>query len=281
MHIPVMKDEVIDILDIKPGLFYIDATFGEGGHTKSILEKGGIVLSIDRDSSTKKHADIISKEFPDMFLWVHDSFSNIYNIWKENFYPMKVDGILFDLGFSSNQIEDPERGFSFLHDSNLDMRYNTKEGDTALNFINQVSFEELSDIILKYGQDYKAKLIAKTICEYREKHKIKSCFELLNILKPIIKNKHNKHFATKFFQAIRIHINNEFEHIENGINNSLKILRYYGKIVVITFHSLEDRLIKNIFGNNYLKEPSCNEVKTNMRARSAKVRWFVEKKGLE
>lgn len=272
-----MKDEIIGLLDIKPGLFYIDCTFGEGGHSRAILERGGIVLGIDRDADTKKYADVLLSQFSDRFLWVNDSFSNIEKIWEANFAPIKVDGVLFDLGFSSNQIEDERRGFSFLYDSNLDMRYDKTEGETALSFLNRASFQELSDVILKYGEEFHANRIARLICEYRREKEIRSCFELLNLLRPALKNCGNKHFATKLFQALRIHVNSELDHVERGVKSSLKILRYYGKVVVLTFHSLEDRLIKNIFKNHEIALPSESEVLNNPRARSAKLRWFVEK----
>lgn len=278
MHISVMKEEVIDLLDVKKGLLYIDCTFGEGGHTKEILKRGGIVLAIDRDSMTNQYANLIKKAFPETFFWVNDSFSNIYDIWLKNFAPVKVDGILFDLGFSSNQIEDTNRGFSFLYDSNLDMRYNINENSMkAADFINTASVQDLSNIFFQYGEESKSKIVAKLIVEARKKKKIETCFELINVIKPAFSSYGSKHFATKIFQALRIHINKELDHIEIGINDSLKILRYYGKMLVITFHSLEDGIVKQIFDNKCIIKPKKDEILNNRRARSATLRYYINR----
>lgn len=278
MHISVMKNETINLLNIREGGFYIDCTFGEGGHTYEILKKGGVVLAIDRDPKTEIYANNLSKEFGDQFTWVNGSFLNIYNIWNELAYPMKVDGILFDFGFSSNQIDDPERGFSFLYNSNLDMRYNCEEDIlTGLDVVNKLSQKELEKIFFEYGQENNSKKIAQLICEARKTQKIETCFDLLNICRKASNLYLSKHFATKIFQAIRIYVNNEFKHIEQGVNDSLKILKYYGRIVTITFHSLEDKIIKNIFQNKNIIECSKEEILKNKRARSAKVRWFINK----
>ncbi|WP_342261843.1 16S rRNA (cytosine(1402)-N(4))-methyltransferase RsmH [Alphaproteobacteria bacterium endosymbiont of Tiliacea citrago] len=275
MHISVMKKEVIDLLNVKAGQLYIDCTFGQGGHTEAILEQGGVVISIDRDSSTLIYENRIKNQFQDNFKFVNDSFSNIFEIWQNNAFPVKPDGILFDLGFSSNQIEDPNRGFSFLYDSSLDMRYDNHENsETALTLINSLKEEDLSEIFIKYGEEFNGKKIAKKICTSRKIKKIESCFEFLKILSDFNQSS-KKHYATKIFQALRIYVNKEFQHIEKGIDDAMKILKPFGKIVVITFHSLEDRIIKNKFQNKNILYPTEAEIKENVRSRSAKVRWFI------
>lgn len=276
MHIPIMKDEIIKLLNVRKDGVYIDCTFGQGGHTRGILERGGVVVALDRDASTEKYAHEIKSLFGDSFLWVHSSFAEILKVWKLYISPMKVDGILFDLGFSSNQIEDQNRGFSFMYDSDLDMRYDISEETlTALELINSVSEKSLAEIFWNFGEERLAARISHEIYEYRKKKRIESCFELLDVIKHL-RRFGDRHFATKIFQALRIVVNNEFDHIKLGVVDAMKLLRVYGKIAVLSFHSLEDRLIKNFFCNKNLLMPSSNEVCHNPRSRSAKLRWWIK-----
>lgn len=279
MHISVMKNEVINLLNIKRGGLYFDCTFGEGGHSRAILKLGGVVIAIDRDASTKIYAEEIKAEFPNSFFWVHSSFSNISEIWAEFAFPMKPDGILFDLGFSSNQIEDNSRGFSFLYDSNLDMRYDIDNSEilTGLEVINRESESSLGKIFTEFGEERLGYKMAKKICESRKKKPIASCFDLISILSSF-NTYSNKHFATKIFQALRIYVNDEFFHIKKGVQSAVDLIKFYGRVVVISFHSLEDKIIKNIFFNKNLMLPSKNEIILNPRARSAKVRWIINNK---
>lgn len=278
MHISIMKNEILEAMNIKPAHLYIDATFGEGGHSRSILEKGGIVLAIDRDFETKKYADILKKDFPNHFFWVHSSFCDIKKIWHENAFPMKADGILFDLGFSSNQIDDPERGFSFKHDF-FDMRFDRSQEVDAKVWINNVDEKEMQNAFFEYAEEYNAKKIASDIVKLRKTDEIVNAQQIVNICKKYASFNQKTHCATKVFQAIRIAVNNEFENIKLALNDCFEILNEMGVIAVLSFHSLEDKIIKEFFKNhvNFLQIPTEKEVKENLRARSAKLRYVYKK----
>lgn len=270
-----MKNEVIKVLKVRRGGLYVDCTFGQGGHSKAILEEGGIVIALDRDSSTFVNAEPLKRQFPTSFYWVHSSFSELRSILMDLAHPMLPDGVVFDLGFSSNQIEDGSRGFSFLHDSTLDMRYDTSKGETALDILNHLPESLLAKIFIELGEDKLGVKMARTICVARAKSRITSCFSLLSILRPF-QFSSKRHFATKIFQALRIFVNDEFFHIEKGVAAALDSVKFYGRVVVITFHSLEDRIVKRCFANKNLIVPSNAEIASNPRSRSAKLRWFVK-----
>ena len=294
-HIPVLQKEVIDYLDPKPNENFIDATIGEGGHTAAILEKNkpnGKVLGIEIDP------EILEKfKFQDRLILVNDSYVNLKNIIeKYNFGPIK--GILFDLGMSSWHLEESGRGFSFQKDEPLDMRYDESlkfkvqsSKLTAEEILNKWRGEELEKILREYGQERFAQGIAKKIIETRRIRPIKTTFQLVEIIKratPSWYHHQRIHFATKTFQALRITVNNELENIKKGLEEALDVLGDGGRLVVISFHSLEDRIVKNFF-STFAKgyegqerkieiltkkpiRPSLEEIKTNKRSRSAKLR---------
>lgn len=286
IHIPVLQKEVIDYLDPKPNENFIDATIGEGGHTAAILEKNkpnGKVLGIEIDP------EILEKfKFQDRLILVNDSYINLKNIVKKyNFGPIK--GILFDLGMSSWHLEESGRGFSFQKNEPLDMRYsinskfkNQNEKLRAEEILNQWSENALEKILREYGEEIFSRRIAKEIVETRKKNSIKSTFQLVEIIKKATPSWYQKkriHFATKTFQALRIAVNDELETIKKGLSEALDVLEKEGRLVVISFHSLEDRIVKNFFQERKIEiltkkpvRPSLEEIKTNKRSRSAKLR---------
>ncbi len=277
VHVPVMKQAVIDALKVRDGGFYIDGTFGAGGHTRSILELGAVVLALDRDQDAVNRAAEFEKEYPNTFFIQRASFSNMDKIWGKKGAPMKVDGILLDLGFSSNQIENADRGFSFMKDGDLDMRFDISQELNAKSWLNNAVKDEMVRVFQEYGQEKNALLIANEIIRSRKANPISTTFDLVKIIE-----KYNefdrKHAATRIFQAIRIHVNDEFTHIRKALVEAKKILKEHGRLAVLTFHSLEDKIVKDFFANevSFLQLPTQSEVEENSRARSAKLRWMIK-----
>ena len=289
-HVPVLLKEVIYYLDPKANENFIDATVGEGGHTMAILEKNkpkGKVLGIEMDSSIykrlkEKTAKITKSK---RLILINDSYLNLEEIVrKNNFQP--VHGILFDLGMCSWHLDESGRGFSYLRDEPLDMRFNPENYLTAAEIINFWDIEEIEKILKEFGEEKYGHRISLAVKEARRKERIVGTQQLVNILKRVLPKNYDKkriHFATRTFQALRIAVNDELQVIKNGIERSIKILEPGGKIVVISFHSLEDRIVKNIFKEKaqtgklsiLTKKPimSCEEeIKNNSRSRSAKLR---------
>ena len=291
MHIPVLPKEVIQYLDPKPNENFIDATFGQGGHTTLILKENkpqGKVLGIDIDPAQIEKAKLQASniEFENRLILVNDSYVNLKNIVeKYDFKP--INGILFDLGMSSQHLEESGRGFSFQKDEPLDMRYDKNQKHlTAENIINQWPEKEIEQILREYGEERFSRKIAQEIIQARKKNPIKSTFQLVEIIKRSTPSGYQRkriHLATKTFQALRIAVNDELETIKEGLTRALDILEKEGRLVVISFHSLEDRIVKN-----FLKEkakqglikiqtkkpirPCFEEIKINKRSRSAKLR---------
>ena len=309
-HISVLKEEVINILNPEQGKTFIDCTFGAGGHTKALLEKGAKVIAIDRDINNEKFAIEIKKQHNENFEFINDKFSNLevildkfnFNINDKNHN--KLDGILYDIGVSSMQIDQAERGFSFQQDGVLDMRMGCNN-ISAEDLINNASEKELADIIYNYGDERFSRKIAHAICEYRIKQPIKTTLELANLIKNCLPFYHDKiHPATRTFQAIRIAVNDELGELEKSIKIASTLTPVGCKISVITFHSLEDKIVKNVFqkyskgdiqhfnrndpeilnSNIHLSSitlkvitkkpivPNDEEIKKNIRSRSAKLR---------
>lgn len=291
MHKPVLLNEVFEIFDPRPGQTYIDATINGGGHALAILEKvgpRGKVLGIDWDKELIKILEEKKKEqkITNLFLecgnYVHlQQIARKRNIKKAN-------GILFDLGFSSYHISESRRGFSFRKNEPLDMRYNLKENElTAEKIINQWTEQAIADVIYNFGEDRFARHIARAVLKYRERKKIASTVELRQIIERAISGSRGLtariHPATRTFQALRIAVNNELENLRLGLEAAAKILPPRGKIIAISFHSLEDRIVKNFFKGKSKEKilnlitpkpviPSFQEIKENPRARSAKLR---------
>ncbi|QFQ32405.1 16S rRNA (cytosine(1402)-N(4))-methyltransferase RsmH [Buchnera aphidicola (Aphis fabae)] len=253
-HIPVMTKELIDSLKIQKNGIYIDSTFGMGGHSIEILKKlgkDGKLYAIDKDLNSV----LIGKKIKDKrFCITHDNFSKILNYAKSKKIIGKVDGILFDLGVSSLQIEDYKRGFSFKRNGPLDMRMNQTCGITASDWIFKSDIKKIIFVLKTFGEERFAKKIAYAIKDYNRKKKIKETLELVNVIKKAIPIKNIfKHPARRTFQAIRIYINQELEEIKNALEDVLTILKPGGRITVISFHSLEDRIIKKFMIKHSMK----------------------------
>lgn len=302
-HVPILLDKVIEILNPKPGGVYVDATLGGGGHFKEIIKHAefqGTFIGIDQDETAILNARETFSEYSCDIRLVHDNFSNIKNIIRDNNIN-KIDGILFDLGVSSHQLDEGSRGFSYKQDAELDMRMDRRMPLSAKDVVNRMPREELKRIIKEYGEEPWAGRIADFICERRKQREITTTGELVQIIKDAIPAKARRkggHPARKTFQALRIYVNNELGILEASIKDAVELLKPTGKICVITFHSLEDRIIKDTFKFlatdcicpkgalictcNHAKTikiltpkpiyPSQTEIDSNPRARSAKLR---------
>ena len=281
MHIPVLKKEVLQYLDPKPNENFIDCTINGGGHTYSILEKtkpNGKVLGIELD---KDIFDKINLLKIDRLVLTNDSYVNLKEIVKKSKFA-SINGILFDLGMSSWHLEESGRGFTFLKDEPLDMRYNVGcQSLTAEEIINNYSQEKIEKILKEYGEEKFAKRITKRIIQHRP---IKNTFQLVEIIKKAVPIKRTKiHPATRTFQALRIAVNDELNNFKKALFQAVEVLEKDGRIVIISFHSLEDRIAKNFFKDSNLKvltkKPiisSQEEIKINRRSRSAKLRAAIK-----
>jgi 16S rRNA (cytosine1402-N4)-methyltransferase len=294
VHIPVLQKEVLQYLEPKPNENFIDCTIGKGGHALAILEKNGPngkVLGIDQDQeliqSLKTRA--AAKGFEERLILVCDNFANLEEIVKKQNFK-KISGILFDLGMSSWHLEESGRGFSFLRNEPLDMRYDLRNPLTAEKIINFWSEPDIEKILREFGEENFSEKIAKTIIKERKFGSIKTTFQLVKIIKkavPLRYQNQRLHCATRTFQAIRIAVNEELENLRKVLPIAVEILHREGKLIVISFHSLEDRIVKNFFREkareNILKiitkkpvRPDLKEIKINARSRSGKLRTAVK-----
>lgn len=305
-HISVLLNESVDGLNIKPDGIYADGTLGGGGHSYQILKKlsgNGKLIGIDQDKDAIKAAGERLKEF-DNVTYVNDNFKNIKNI-LDDLNIDKISGAVLDLGVSSYQLDERERGFSYMGDAKLDMRMNRDNPFSAYNVVNEYSEEKLTDIFFKYGEEKFSRKIAKIICEKRTDKPIETTIELVDIIKRAIPEKmrvKGSHPAKRVFQAIRIEVNGELEILEKALTDFFDALEPGGRLCVITFHSLEDRIVKNTFssftkGCTCPKEfpicvcggkprgklisrkpiiPSDDEIEHNARSKSSKLR-IIEK----
>ena len=303
-HTPVMINEIISFLPTDKSINVMDATFGGGGYSKAILEKLEVnhLLAIDRDPISKVFSKEIESKYTN-FTLINDKFSRIEQIVNNmKLKEKKFDIILFDLGVSSNQLDNSKRGFSFNSDGPLDMRMGLSN-KSAYDIINNYEEKNLADIIYKYGEERHSRAIAKEIVKNRKIRFISNTIELSNIIKKCVprknKLKSNIHPATKTFQAIRIYVNDEINELKNSLNKTLNILNKEGLILVVSFQSLEDRIVKDFFNHNSGKRwrssrhypelpdklvtqlkiitkkplvPSASEINLNPRSRSAKLR---------
>ena len=301
-HVTVLLEETVDSIDVKKNGVYIDMTLGGGGHTALILEKGGSVIGIDRDITAIENA---RQRFEGKnFTAVHDNFSNITQI-AQSLGIKEVDGVIADLGVSSPQLDDASRGFSYMQDAPLDMRMDNREAFSAADVVNTYSEAELYRVISQYGEERWASRIAKFIVNERQKGSIETTFQLVDIIKAAIPQSARKdgpHPAKRTFQAIRIEVNGELRILNQAVLDGVSLLKKGGRMGVITFHSLEDRIVKTAFaslergctcpkdfpvcvcGNvptvkSVTRKPVCpsdSELERNPRARSSKLRT-VEK----
>ncbi len=249
-HYSVMRDIAIENLKIKDDGVYVDATLGYAGHSKEILKriKKGFLFALDADSEALDYSQKVLQEIGDNFKLIHTNFMYLdKNL--DNLDVALVDGFIFDLGLSSPEIDDASRGFSFMNDAKLDMRMDVREKINAENIVNDYSLEALTNLFYKYAEEPRSKAIANAIINYRENKRITNTLELVNIIKDSVGANYfyNKHPERVIFQALRIEVNKELEAIEIALPEAIKRLKKGGRICVITFHSLEDRIVKNIF----------------------------------
>lgn len=301
-HESVLLEECIDNLNIKSDGIYVDGTIGGAGHSKYILEKleTGLLIGIDQDLEALKKAEEVLNKINGNYKLIHSNFANINSVLDELEID-KIDGILLDLGVSSYQIDNPERGFSYMKNGALDMRMNQNQVITAMDVVNDYTYDELVSIFFDYGEEKYARRIASNIIERRETKKIETTHELVDVIKEAIPQRDlygDSHPAKRVFQAIRIEVNNELNIIKQTIFDAVKRLNKKGRIVIITFHSLEDRIVKHAFKELYndcicppdmpictcdqKREikiitrkpiyPSDEELEVNSRSRSAKLR---------
>lgn len=290
IHKSVLLNEVIEYLYPQPGQIFVDGTANGGGHTMAIAEKiapNGKVIAIEWDGEIARELElkVQSSKLKENIRVINDSYANLKNI-LDSLQIEKIDGIVLDLGFSSAHLEESGRGFSFQKDEPLDMRYNTESGETVAEIVNSYNEKDLADIIYKYGEERFSRQIAKRIIEERRKKRILTTFELVEVVRSAVPTFYRKgkiNCATKTFQALRIAVNREFENIESVLPQIAEVLNQGGRAAIISFHSLEDRIIKNFFRNKakegilklITKKPIIageEELKENPRARSAKLR---------
>ena len=300
-HISVLLDEAIEALNIKQNGVYVDATLGYGGHSSQILKKVkmGYLFAFDQDSEAIRHSTSRLSSIGTNFTIIESNFKNLKKELNERNIT-SVDGILFDLGVSSPELDDDIRGFSFHKDATLDMRMDRNNELTAKKVVNEYSEKELKDIFYKYGEDKFDPSNKKKIVEYRKSKEIETTLELVEIIKSAVpmKERLKKHPARQIFQAIRIEVNDELNVLSDALKQSLELLKPGGRVVVITFHSLEDRIVKQYFKklteederikglpnidpsllpdyklvNRKPITPSEEEIERNPRSRSAKMR---------
>lgn len=301
-HIPVLLNEVVENLVVSPHRLYIDATFGRGSHSQAILNKlsaDGRLIAFDKDPDAVAYA---KEHFSHdkRFSIFHSSFARMQMRLSELEVVGSVEGILFDLGVSSPQLDNPERGFSFSRDGNLDMRMDTTQGIDAMQWIAKIDEKELADVLWLYGEEKLSRRIARAIVAKRSIEPITTTAQLADIIKfatPRPKKPHEKHPATRSFQAIRIAVNQELTELEQGLQQSFEALAVGGRLCVISFHSLEDRIVKQFIKQHEKGEelprglpikgewfkarmksigkpikPNLKEVNLNPRARSAILR---------
>jgi 16S rRNA (cytosine1402-N4)-methyltransferase len=303
MHKSVMLREVLETLAPCDQEIYIDATFGAGGYSQAILEKARCsVVALDRDSEAKDRASFLEKQYPGRFSFYQGQFGEMKHLVPEASY----DGVVFDLGVSSPQLDQPERGFSFKVEGPLDMRMNQR-GLSAADVINTYDEKEIARILWEYGEERKSRAIARTIIEKRKKEPFTTTTQLADLVRDIVGfERPGFDPATRTFQALRLYVNDELGELERGLEATEHLLKKGGRLVVVSFHSLEDRIVKTFFkrksgalsqGSRYIPElpktratfylkdkkarfPQDDEIKANPRARSARLRWGIRTEGV-
>lgn len=298
-HTPVLLSEVIAGLAPRSGGSYVDGTLGGGGHALSILAAStpnGQLLGIDTDPAALAAAGARLAIYSERATLVHGNFRDLSRLAREHSFD-RIDGLLLDLGVSSHQLDTAERGFSFANDAPLDMRLDPTEGETAADLVNETPEAELADLIYRYGEEHGSRRIARFIAEARRRQAIRTTSELADLVARALGGRHGKiHPATRTFQALRIAVNRELESLELALPQAVELLKPAGRIAVISFHSLEDRIVKLFFraesgyggsGQARLQiltkkpiEASPDEARANPRSRSAKLR-IAERVGRE
>ncbi|CAK7064479.1 MAG: Ribosomal RNA small subunit methyltransferase H [Parabacteroides sp.] len=300
-HVPVMLQESIEGLSIHPSGIYVDVTFGGGGHSREILSRldnKGRLYGFDQDADAESNIPEDAR-----FVFVRSNFRYLYNFMRYHNAAGNVDGLLADLGVSSHHFDDRERGFSFRFEGALDMRMNTRAGRTAADIVNTYPEEELANLFYLYGELKVSRKLASLLVRSRETKKIETIGDFLEVIKPFTGKDKEKKFLAQVFQALRIEVNDEMKALRDMLQQTMEVLKPGGRLVVITYHSLEDRLVKNFlktgnfegkieqdfFGNikspfrlvnNKVMVPSSEEIEKNPRSRSAKLR-IAEKLDIE
>lgn len=293
-HVPVLLKESVDGLNIEKGGVFVDVTFGGGGHSREILSRldaDGHLYSFDQDADAERNAEGFDK---DKFTFVRSNFRFLKNFLRY-YGEEQIDGLLADLGVSSHHFDDSDRGFSFRFDGNLDMRMNQRAGKTAADVVNTYDEKQLADILYLYGELKQSRKIAAAIVKARAQKKVETIADFLDIVKPFFKSEREKKDMAKVFQALRIEVNHEMDALRDMLTEASHMLKPGGRLVVITYHSLEDRMVKNLMktGNVEGKEdkdffgkintpfrlvnrqvivPDDEEMERNPRSRSAKLR---------
>ena len=296
-HVPVLLKESVDGLDIQPDGIYVDVTFGGGGHSKEILSrlgKNGHLYSFDQDADAEKN--IVDD---DRFTFVRSNFRYISQ-WMRYYGVEHIDGLLGDLGVSSHHFDDETRGFSFRFDAPLDMRMNKRAGQTAADILNNYSEEQLADVFYLYGELKNARRIAKAVSDYRRQQNILTTGQLAEATEALMRSEREKKDMARLYQALRIEVNHEMDALRDMLKGATALLREGGRLSIITYHSLEDRIVKNVmkagnaegkikqdfFGrietpfqqvSNKVIVPNDEEQQRNPRSRSAKLRIGVKR----
>lgn len=304
-HIPVMLAEVLTALAPRDGGVYVDGTFGAGGYTRAVLDAADCtVIAIDRDKTALEQGAALKAEYGDRLILLHGCFGGVRELLADNGFD-GVDGFVLDIGVSSMQIGQRERGFSFRFDGPLDMRMDASTGRTAADVVNETEENALADILYQYGEERQSRRIARKIAEVRTEEPFETTAQLANTIRAVLPKSHKDKIdpATRSFQALRIFVNDELGELERALHASLDILNEEGRLVIVSFHSLEDRIVKNFMReyagmNNSVSRhmpvsnlpdaahlfklpskkaifPSAEEEKTNPRARSARLRSAI------
>jgi len=252
-HVPVMLDEVVEILAPRDGAIYVDATFGGGGYTEALLSRAQcVVYAIDRDHEAIARGAALATRFGDRLMLIEGCFSQM-----DTLVPVQADGVAFDVGVSSYQIDDAGRGFSFMADGPLDMRMSTK-GRTAADAVNTLTESELTDILRRYGEEKRARAIARAIIAARPITRTRTLAEIVEKALGPAARKQAIHPATRTFQALRIHVNDELGELERGLEAAERMLKPMGRLAVVAFHSLEDRIVKRFLTERAGKNPRAS-----------------------
>ena len=293
-HLSVLYKEALEALNIVPHGRYIDGTLGAGGHTRGILSQGGLVLAFDWDPEAIQYAQKELAEFGEQVTFANASFAEMADVAPQHGFTA-VDGVLLDLGLSSRQLDNPERGFAFRFDAPLDMRFDTRRTQTAADLVNTLPESALADIFWRYGDEKQSRRIARAIVAQRP---LQTTTQLADLVAREVRGRQKIHPATRVFQALRIAVNGELDALEKGLDAAISLLKPGGRLAVISFHSLEDRLVKNVMRDLSQEEiwpdnapepdptwrpvltrvtrkpivPTAVEIAANPRSRSAKLR---------
>lgn len=288
-HKPVLFEETLRYLELQPGAIVLDGTLGGGGHAEAMLDRigpQGILIGIDRDEKAIQRCQERLKGREQVRI-CHANYRNMREVLKE-LHISQVDAVLLDVGISSFQIDEADRGFSFQKEGPLDMRMDSMEGPTAADLVNKLPAKELEKILFEWGEERHSRKIVRQICDRRAKRRFETTLDLASEIEKVVPRQGRLHPATRTFQGLRIAVNDELGALEDGLRFGFESLSSGGKMAVISFHSLEDRLVKNFFRDKMQKRegmlinkkpitPTVDEIRDNPRSRSAKLR-VIEKR---